>query len=63
MPSYNQPIGYGGNAFDTRTSEHENSTKFTVRVETNGYAYSSRGNTAKFAIAVLYLHMLIAVAN
>ncbi len=63
MPSHGRPMGYGGHAFDTSTSEQQNSTKFTVRVEANGYAFSSRGNTAKFAIAVLYLHMLIAVAH
>ena len=60
MPSRAGSIGYGGNAFDINATDMQNSTKFTLKAEVNGYAYTSRGNTAKFAIAVLFLHVLIA---
>ncbi len=61
MPSNGRPMGYGGNAFDVSNLELQNSTKFTVQVEAQGYAYSSRGTAAIFSVFVLLLHSSIAV--
>lgn len=63
MPSGSHPMGYGGNAFDVSTSDQQKSTKFTVQVEAQGYAYSSRGTAAIFSVVVLLLHLSIALGH
>ncbi len=56
-------MGYGGNAFNVSTTDQQKSTKFTVQVEAQGYAYSSRGTAAKFSVVVLLLHLSIALGH
>ena len=63
MPAHGRPMGPGGAAFTVTPSEENNSTKFTMKTTTNGYAYSSKGSAARFAIFVLLLHAVIAVCH
>lgn len=63
MPAHNRPMGYGGNAFNVSTAEQQASTKFTMNVDAQGYAYSPKGLAAKFAAGVLLLHLSIALCH
>ena len=63
MPSHGRPMGPGGNAFNITPSDQQNSTKFTMHTTANGYAYSSQGSAAQFAMFVLFLHALLAVSH
>ena len=63
MPSHGRAMGPGGNAFNVSLSDQQNSTKFTMHTTANGYAYSSQGSAAQFAMFVLFLHALLAVGH
>lgn len=63
MPAHGHAMGPGGTAFTISPSDEQNSTKFTMQTTANGYAYSTRGSAAKFAMFVLLFHALIALCH
>ena len=56
-------LGWGGSAFKISAQEQERATMFTMHATVNGYAWSSRGNLQKAAIAVLTLYTAFAVLH
>ena len=63
LPPVSHGMTYGGHAFNISESEKANGTKFTMQVHALGYAYSTNGSAAKFAIAALLLHVSIALSQ
>ncbi len=56
-------MGVGGNAFNISSAEKASSSKFTMNVVASGYAYSAKGNAAKFSIAALLVYSAIALSH
>ena len=63
LPSGGWTMGYGNNAFNISKSQKAGSTKFTMKVEAQGYAYNSRGSAVKFAIFAMLLYSAIALSQ
>ena len=50
-------------AFDLDASVYPNATKLTMHAHATGYAYSSKGTTAKVSIVILLLYSTLAVSH
>ncbi len=61
MPKPNQEFGYGGDIYNlSGISDPSKLAKFTVQVEVNEYAYSSRGATMILSCLVLLSYCVLA---
>lgn len=61
MPKPDQVFGHGGDIYNlSGIADIPKLSKFTVRVDVNGYAYSMRGATVYLSCAVLIVYCLLA---
>ena len=63
LPKTGYAMGHGGNAFNVSSSEKASSTQLTMSVVARGWAYSARGDAAKFSIFALLLYVFIALIH
>ena len=63
MPCCGRNIGFGGSAFNVSSTVASNATKYTMRAKVNGYAYSAKGLTAKYSIAVLLTYSVLVTGH
>lgn len=63
MPPETQEFGYGGNIYDLTGLDLSNSSKFTVHVEVNGYAYNIRGASMVLSCTVLLVYCLLVLIH
>jgi hypothetical protein len=59
----NGRLGYGGNAFDISEVDKENATKFVLKVQILGYAYSPKGTTQIVAMIALSLYVFLVLCH
>ncbi|KAK4692786.1 hypothetical protein P7C71_g4483, partial [Lecanoromycetidae sp. Uapishka_2] len=63
MPPRHRVFGNGQEAFDVSPAEKQSSTRFTMQANSNGYAYSAKGPSAKFALGALLAYVAIALLH
>ncbi|KAH8693338.1 hypothetical protein GQ44DRAFT_765280 [Phaeosphaeriaceae sp. PMI808] len=57
--SRNGRLGYGGNAFDISEDDEVNATRFVLKAQILGYAFSTKGKTQIAAMIALSLYVLL----